>query len=64
MIRWWQFRKRSRCPHEHVRGIYGDEIIFATPDFNRLQCLDCGKYLEGPVNISDNRPSSKETPHE
>lgn len=57
MIRWWEFRKRSRCPHVNVRGIYGDEIIFATPNWNRIQCLDCGKFLDGPVSIAVARQS-------
>lgn len=54
-IRWWQFRRRSRCPHVHVRGIYGDEIIFGTPHFHRIQCLDCWKFLDGPVQIAKDR---------
>lgn len=37
-----------RCPHEHQRGIYGDEIL-ATMDwrghFQRARCLDCGRLL-------------------
>lgn len=52
MIRWWQFRKRSACPHVNVRAIYGDEVTYATPDFNRIQCLDCWKFLDGPVSIA------------
>jgi len=52
VIRWWQFVRRSRCPHSRVRGIYGDEIIFGTPNWNRIQCLDCGKFLDGPVGIA------------
>jgi hypothetical protein len=52
VIRWWQFVRRSRCPHSLVRGIYGDEIIFGTPNWNRIQCLDCGKFLDGPVGIA------------
>ena len=39
-----------RCGHKNVRGIYGDEVIFATPNFRRLQCLDCGRYLDGPAS--------------
>lgn len=54
-IAWWQFRKRSRCPHVHLRGIYGDEVIFATPGWNRIQCLECGKFLDGPVHIAADR---------
>ena len=43
---------RSRCPHSNLRPIYGDEIIFATPKFSRLQCRNCGKYLDGPVSLA------------
>lgn len=49
---WWEFRRRANCPHARLRGIYGDEITFATPRFNRLQCLDCGRYLDGPVSLA------------
>lgn len=52
MNRWWQWRKRSRCPHSKLRPIHGDEIIFGTPDWNRIQCLDCGRFLDGPVVIA------------
>ena len=48
----------NRCPHLNVRGIYGDEIN-QTPGFRRLQCVDCGRYLDGPVSISVQR--AKET---
>lgn len=44
-------RKRRHCPHGRVRGIYGDEINF-TPGYRRLQCEDCGEFLDGPVSIS------------
>jgi hypothetical protein len=47
--------KRRECPHERVRGIYGDEIIFGTPNFHRLQCLDCFRFLAGPVSIAESR---------
>lgn len=41
--------KTDLCLHLNKRGIYGDEIIFATPGFKRLQCVDCGKFLDGHV---------------
>lgn len=50
-IRWWQLRRKWHCPHVHVRGIYGDEIN-ATPGFRRVQCLTCGRLLDGPVSIA------------
>jgi hypothetical protein len=33
-------------------GIYGDGVIFATPRFSRLQCVDCGRFLDGPVSLA------------
>lgn len=50
---WWRERNRWKsCAHSRLRGIYGDEIIFATPKFNRLQCLDCGNWLDGSVTLA------------
>lgn len=43
-----RYRPRRHCPHDRVRGIYGDEINH-TPGFRRNQCLDCGQFLDGPV---------------
>jgi len=42
--RWWQL---NRCPHLHVRGVYGDEIN--DRDGRRRLCLDCGRALDGPL---------------
>lgn len=53
MMRWWEFRKRSRCPHSRLKGIYGDEIIAA--GYARLWCRDCGKLLDGPVHLANAR---------
>lgn len=51
MKRWWRsLRKWRRCPHVHLNGIYGDEINFVGGW--RLQCGDCGRYLDGPVSLS------------
>lgn len=41
--------KRLRCPHSNLRGIYGDEVNSVG---RRLQCLDCGSYLDGPVILA------------
>lgn len=38
---------RSKCLHNNYRNIYGDEIIFGTPDFDRSVCIDCGKFFAG-----------------
>ena len=38
---------RSKCLHNNYRNIYGDEIIFGTPDFCRSVCIDCGKFFAG-----------------
>jgi hypothetical protein len=35
-----------------IVGIYGDAVIFASPRFSRLQCLDCGRFLDGPVSLA------------
>jgi hypothetical protein len=46
--RWWTLWKLSRhCRHDNVRGIYGDEINHVGGWRN--QCLDCWRYLDGPV---------------
>lgn len=45
----WPFRI-NRCPHVRIRGIYGDEIRFS--GWKRLQCLDCGRLLDGPVSLA------------
>lgn len=49
----------NRCPHSRLRGIYGDEIN-RTPEFMRLQCLDCGRFLIGPVRIAVLRKAEAE----
>lgn len=46
-----KFWRRNRCPHVHIRGIYGDEINH-TPGYRRLRCIDCGLLLDGPVNLA------------
>lgn len=50
-MKWLQFKSRARCPHIRIRGIYGDEIQLA-PRFSRLQCVSCGKFLDGPVSYA------------
>lgn len=51
--------QRRRCAHMRLRGIYGDEIIFGTPNFNRLQCIRCGKFLDGPVSWAGDHTGGK-----
>jgi hypothetical protein len=53
-MRKYKWFKRNRCPHSNLAGIYGDRANF-TPHFSRLLCLDCGRYLDGPVWIADAR---------
>lgn len=48
MIRAW--RKRRRCPHVHLNGIYGDAALHLDA---RLECLDCRALLEGPVKLAE-----------
>lgn len=46
------WRKRNRgCLHGDLRGIYGDEIN-AVGGY-RLQCRDCGKLVDGPVELAE-----------
>lgn len=52
-------RDRKRCPHSNLRGIYGDEINH-TPRFSRLQCRDCGRFLDGPVMLATLRAGEVE----
>lgn len=51
MISAWRIKARWHCPHERKRGIFGDEINYA-PGFRRLACLDCGRFLDGPVSLA------------
>ena len=53
----WLNKRRDlkMCPHSRLRPIYGDEIIWGTPDWNRLQCRDCGDYLRGSVTLAEMR---------
>lgn len=41
--------RRRHCPHLSPRGIYGDEVNRTK---FRLQCMDCGSYLDGPVVLA------------
>ena len=56
MLLWWKFRNRAHCPHEHIEGIYGDEV-WLVGGF-RLRCRDCGRYLHGPVTLATTRGPS------
>jgi hypothetical protein len=48
-----------RCPHQCLRGVYGDEVNQYAGGY-RLQCRDCGKYLDGPVSLAQERDCEKE----
>jgi len=52
---WWKTR---HCPHARIRGVYGDEIIFRAHGL-RLKCLDCLRYLDGPLELA----THKRDPH-
>lgn len=52
------FGTKRHCPHERIRGIYGDEINHVGGWRN--QCTDCGRYLDGPVAIAKRREALKE----
>lgn len=43
----------NRCPHSRLTGIYGDEINFSGG--YRLWCLDCDRYINGPVKLAKMR---------
>ena len=47
----WIRRHRDwrRCPHSHISGIYGDAINHSAG--YRLECVDCGRLLDGPVSL-------------
>lgn len=42
-------RAKKHCPHWRLRGIYGDE---AMRTHYRLQCQECGAFLDGPVELA------------
>lgn len=41
----------NRCAHECIRPIHGDEIHALGG--HRLECLDCGLLLDGPVRLAN-----------
>jgi hypothetical protein len=47
-------RSARNCPHSNLRGIYGDEVNH-TGGFYRLQCMDCWRFLDGPVVLAEMR---------
>lgn len=51
-------RQQQRCPHEVIRGVYGDEIK-RCGGF-RLLCVVCGRYLDGPVSLAAARPRGRD----
>lgn len=55
IIDWWrESRKWRHCPHQRLRGVYGDQI-YTVPGYRRLICRDCGNPLDGPVSLSIER---------
>ena len=57
----WLKRLLTRCGHEHVRCIHGDEINHANG--RRARCLDCGRALDQglpePCTVT-NRPHGRD----
>ena len=51
------WRKRRRCPHVRLNGVYGDAIHALNA---RLMCLDCGALLDGPVKLAEWRKAEAE----
>ena len=55
LLAWWRWRRLQQyCPHERLRGIYGDEVN-ACLGF-RLTCRRCHALLDGPVSLAAERP--------
>lgn len=52
-------RERRHCPHTNLRGIHGDEINYM-PGGRRLECLSCGRVLDGPVILAVVRAGESE----
>lgn len=51
---WFGRTARRRCPHTTLEPVYGDAIIFESKGY-RLFCLDCWRYIDGPVDLSEFR---------
>jgi hypothetical protein len=49
--------KRSRCRHDRLRGIYGDEIRHV--GWKRSECLDCGRLFDELPKTRDERTVAK-----
>jgi hypothetical protein len=45
--------KRSKCRHDRLRAIHGDEIRFL--GWKRSECLDCGRLFGELPNTRDER---------
>jgi len=55
-VKWWRnWLKRRHCPHRHLRGIYGDDVNRVGG--YRLFCVDCGRFLDGPASLAEERPA-------
>lgn len=48
---WKKLTKWRHCSHVRITGIHGDEILH-TPGYRHLACLDCGRLLDGPVELA------------
>jgi len=44
---------KNRCPHSNLEGIYGDQVN--NSGGYRLWCKDCGRLLDGPVELANKR---------
>lgn len=57
-----RFRDWWHCPHSDLSPIYGDEIIHV--GWFRLQCRQCGRFLNGPVRLAEMRRGETTDPVE
>ena len=56
---WLDRRRRLRhCAHSSLAPIYGDAINHCGGW--RLQCRDCGRFVDGPVQLAEFRSHERE----
>lgn len=53
-LRWWSFIRRRHCPHVDVMGIYGPQVR-RTRGHRQMWCRRCGRVLDGPVQLAEDR---------
>lgn len=56
---WFGRTARRRCPHSRLVGIYGDPVNHKGGW--RLACLQCARYIDGPVMLARHRMDEQAT---